>query len=273
VKAVSLLLFFITNFVFAQTNADSIIINNKVREVRVVSAENNIACVSKYDRFGRLTYRLFDNFDGFPNLKSSIEWIYDSNGRKIKTISTHSSFTNPTIWIYEYDKKGNKLATKTVDGKPVFEYVYDDTGFLIKELAFDNYGVRRTSIYEKADDGQIIEKIYGRKKTIGRINITSFNNRGNIIKHESYDGNKVNALTTYTYEDNRCIQIKEYLGGGKNYTFNSQGQLIKAVQFQIANGMESKVKTEGFNYDGKGLLIKYIDKDSKVYRYEYDFYE
>src|SRR5690606_35206333 len=150
------------NFVFSQTNSDSLIIKNKIKEVRIFDIDNNIACITKYDSLGKLTYNLMDNFTSQTSLKSSLTKIYNEKGDPIKTIFTHSSYSKPTIWINEFDDRNNKITTKDDLGNLVFEYFYDNSNFLVKKISYDEETkqIRNIETIEKTNEGKtIISKI------------------------------------------------------------------------------------------------------------------
>lgn len=275
----TLTLIFSSYSLFSQTNVDSIIVNNHVKEIRILSQHNDTANVIKYNKQGKMTYNLLNDFGGSTFLKTSITWLYDSSGKVIKTISTHSSFPDSTIWVYEYDTTGNKISTKTIDGRPVFLYFYDDSNFLIKQLSFDDSSkVEQTTTYKKVDNcKKVISTIVGNFIT-NRKNTTYYDDNGNNIKTESYDGAKINFATESVFEENRLVKITYNSGYGSNYTYDSKGRLLKRGNFKIENGTETNNFFEEFTYNYKGLIINYqenIYNSGKLrkYRYEYDFYD
>lgn len=267
------------NFVFSQTNSDSLIIKNKIKEVRIFDIDNNIACITKYDSLGKLTYNLMDNFTSQTSLKSSLTKIYNEKGNPIKTIFTHSSYSKPTIWINEFDDRNNKITTKDDLGNLVFEYFYDNSNFLVKKISYDEETkqIRNIETIEKTNEGKtIISKIT--KDSINRINTKHLDNRGNIIKSDSYDGETLNSSIISSYDENNRISKIIYKSNyGSNYIYNTNNQLIKRQSFKITNDLEIFTNFEEFEYNELGLIHKYREnkysKNLREYYYEYDFYK
>lgn len=147
------ILFFLFNLIYCQENLDSIITKCRVKEVKIFDEEKKLVSLTRYDTLGRMLHNEVDNFTGATSLKTSMTKIYDQNGNVLKTISTHSSYPYPTIWIYEYDTDGNNIAVKTEQGDYVFQYFYNDSKFLILKLAYDDdKTIRQTISYQKLDN-------------------------------------------------------------------------------------------------------------------------
>lgn len=266
-------------YLFSQTNVDSIIVNNNIKKVLILTSQNDTADLIRYNKEGKKTYNLRNDFGGSTYLKTSTTWVYNDSGRVIETISTHSSFPNSTIWIYEYDTRGNRITTKTTDGKLIFRYYYDDSNFLVKQLSFgDSNKLEQTTFYEKVNNGKkVISTIMG-NFIRNRINTTYFDGNGNNIKTESYDEAKMNFSTESIFEGNRLVKITYNSGYGSRYTYDSKGRLIKRINFKIENDKERNNDFEEFTYNDKGLLINYEENiyysgKLRKYRYEYDFYD
>ena len=276
----TLTLIFTSYSLFSQTNVDSIIASSHVKEVQILSQQKDTANLIRYSKEGKMTYNFLNNFGGSTFLlKTSTTWIYNDSGRVIKTISTHSSFPDSTAWVYEYDTKGNRVSTKTVEGRLIFKYYYDDSNFLVKQLSFDDSSkLEETTTYEKVNNGKkVISTIMG-NFIKNRTNTTYFDDNGNNIKTESYDGVKINFSTESVFKGNRLVKITYNSGYGSNYTYDSKGRLIKRSNFKIENDKEKNSGFEVFTYNDKGLLINYEENiyysgNLRKYRYEYDFYD
>ncbi|WP_299892408.1 hypothetical protein [uncultured Lacinutrix sp.] len=279
----SLLIFFLflsTYFTFGQTNADSLIIKNKIKVVKILNAKNKLVNEIRYDSLGKLIYRLDDDFAGYKNLKSTLTKIYDVNGNNIISVMTHSNFNKPTVWRHKYDDRGNKIATIDELNNNVFKQFYDEDNFMTMKLSYDeNNKIRRKSTFEKTDDGnKIIEKI-GRDSIPSRINTTTLDNNGNTIKSESLDGSSINSLINYFYKNNRLVKITYHGGYGRNYFYNSKNQLIRTSGYKEEQNVEITSSNEEFIYNKKGLIEFYResrwsrDNSLSEYRYEYKYYE
>lgn len=269
-----------TYFASGQTNADSLIINNKVKAVKILDSKNKLVNEIRYDSVGKLIYRLDDDFAGYENLKSMLTKIYDVNGNNIISVLTHSNFNKPTVWRHQYDERSNKIATIDEVGNYVFRQFYDEDNFMTMKLSYDeNNKIRRKSTFEKTNDGKKIVEKMGRDSISSRINTTTFDNNGNTIKSESLDGTNINSLINYFYKDNRLVKITYHGGYGQNYFYNSKNQLIKTSSYKEGNNVEIPIDYQEFIYNEKGLIEIY--KETKLsrenslseYRYEYDYYE
>ncbi len=241
---------------------------------------NKLVSESEYDSIGRLIYRLHDDFTGFKSLKSTLTKIYDNNGNNIISVLTHSNFNKPTVWRHKYDSYNNKTETLDEFGNYVFRYFYNENGFMIKKLSYnDKNEIRRRSIFEKVNDGKTIVERMGNDSIFYRINTTTLDAKGNTIKSESLDGKKVNSLINHFYKNNRLVKTTYHGGFGKNYFYNQSGQLKKIVGYKEEGSNEVSNGYEEFTYNELGLIKKYIetkwsrDNSKSEYRYEYDFYK
>lgn len=203
--------------------------------------------------------------------------FYNDSGNITKTINFHSSFPDSTVWLYKYDLNGNKISTKTLDDKFVFKYFYDDSNFLIKELSFDDSNkVRQTTTYEKVDNGKKIISIIVGNFIKNRTNTTYFDDNGNNIKSESYDGTKINFTSESVFKNNKLVKIIYNSGYGSDYFYDSKGRLTKRQNFEIVKGKKNITGFEEFKYNRIGLLINYEENiysgKLRKFRYEYKFY-
>lgn len=268
----------LTKVVFSQKNADSLIVKNKVKVVSIYDSANTLVSMSKFDDLGRLIYQLDDNFGSYKSLKATLTKTYDQKGNVMSTVFTHANYNHPRVWYYEYDTNGNKTGTLDEFGNYVFKYFYDESGFKIKEIAFnDENKVRRTSYYEKFDDGKKIVEKTGNIATPSRTNTTTYDTFGNIVSSESMDGTKVNAIIHFYYENNRLVKTTSYDGFGTNYFYNQNGQLTEIQMYRLEEKLEITITNKQFEYNRLGLIEKYIEVTSNEevqseYRYAYDFY-
>lgn len=266
---------------FGQDNLDSIIIQNNVREVRILDNQNRIASLTKYDSLGNLTFRSWDDFTGQTSLKSSITKIYDEKGNNIKTIFTHSAYEEPEIWISQYDVNNNEISTKDINGNLIFEYFYDDLNFMVKKISYDDEElntIRNIETIEKLENGKKIVSKITKDSIKFRINTTYLDDSGNVIRSDSYDGDVLNSSTIYTYDlSNKLIKTIYLSKYGSNYIYNLNGQLSKRQQFKIEEDADIPTNFEEYEYNDLGLIEKYREniysKNLKEYHYEYEFYK
>lgn len=274
------ILLLMNNLMFGQNNSDSLIISNRVKVVRVLNAYNDLVSNTEYDSIGRLIYRFNYDSIGFKPLKSTLTKIYDINGNNIISVLTHSNFNKPTIWRYQYDNNGNRIATIDEFGNYVFRYFYNKNGFKIKELAYNAQNeIRRKSTFEVLENGNKVVERTGNNSVYSRINTKTLDDNGNIIKSESLDGIKINSLINNYYKNDKLIKTTYSGGYGKYYYYNKKSQLIKIISFKNEESKEVLNGYEEFIYNDLGLIIRYIEKKvsadnlKSIYHYEYDFYK
>ena len=146
---------------------------------------------------------------------SEIEYVYDSEGRKIK--STEYSYVNNTsrsyALVYEitYDKAGNEIRTREwSDGKwsdQKVTYVLNEDGTL-KERVIGEEGPRYVYYYENGRTKSIDIICFGQHASESRTESYSytFDTKGNMTRKDLIvtckDGrNGPHLIDTYTYDD------------------------------------------------------------------------
>ncbi len=276
-----LILIFITFNSFSQNNADSIIVKNKVKEVRIFDIKDNLVSLSKYDLKGNVLFKSMDNFASAVFLKTSETNDYNDNGKLIKKTSTHSSFKEPTIWIYEYDKNQNLSNIKDEKGNLIFQFFYDDSDFKNKEIMYSDNKISQTTIFEKRNNGSEIISLINGDFLKNRKNISFFDENKNEIKTESYSNEKLRFSSNSTYTNNRLTKIiynETNSQSGNNYYYDSKNRLIKRELFDIENGKEINGNYEVFEYLENDLIKKYVENIYSLsglneYKYEYDYYK
>jgi hypothetical protein len=281
-KSFKIILLLLINYsVFCQSNADSTIVKNKVKEVKIFDSTNNLVSISKYDVKGNLIFKSMDNFASATFLKTSEINTFDESGNEVKTVSTHSSFPDSTIWVKEYDKNKNLLNIKDEKGNLVFQYFYDDSNFKKKEIMYDENKISQTTIYESRKNGNEIVSLINGDFLKNRKNISFFDNNKNEIKTESYDNDKLKFSSNSTYVNNQIVKIiynETDSQSGNNYYYDSKNRLIKRELFDLENRKEIKGNYEIFEYFENDLIKKYVENIYSLlglneYRYEYDYFK
>lgn len=271
-----ILLFFflgISHSGFCQENSAIVILNNKVKEEKLLDSLNNLILARTYDSLGRTTYVLNDiigNKFAFTN-------IFDNKGNRIRSIYEHRAFNTPQVWYHEFDDKHNETSIKDENGNLLFEYFYDDSNFLIKEITYYiDTNKKRITTFEKSEDGRKIVSKAGST----RVNTKYMDERGNVIRTDSYDGDILNSLIVYSYDSENRITDVIYgtEGDGRTNIYDLNGQLIRTLGFKMVDGVKQLTgENEEFEYNNSGLLIKYRgnrNKEKEVkYHYEYEFYK
>lgn len=278
-KPIKLILFlFISSLGLAQINADSTIVKNKVKEVRIFNSNSKLVTVTKYDEKGK---KIFNSSDR-DYIKTSEATFYNDNGTIHKTVSTHSSYPDEsTIWINEYDKNQNIIKIKDEKENLVFEFSYDDRNRKEKEIMYEENKISQTILFEYLDNGnQVVQNIKGNFLR-DRKNISFFDNNKNEIKSESYDSGKLRFSTNSIYDKNKIIKIiyNEKIGKtGNNFYYDAKNRLIKRQLFDLENGKEVLGKYEIFEYLENDLISNYTENiysmtgSLEKYKFEYDFY-
>lgn len=262
-------------------NADSIIVKNKVKEVRIFDNKNNLVSLCKYDLKGNVLFKSMDNFTSSVFLKTSETNEYNDNGKLIKKTFTHSSFKEPTIWIKEYDKNQNLLNIKDEKGNLIFQFFYDDSNFKNKEIMYSENKISQITIFEKKNNGNEIISLINGDFLKNRKNISFFDENKNEFKTESYNNEKLRFSSNSTYTKNRITKIiyNETNGqNGNNIYYDSKNRLIKRELFDIENGKEINGNYEVYEYLENDLIKKYVENIYSLsglneYRYEYDYYK
>lgn len=277
----SLLIFslvILSNIAFCQLNNDSIILKNKVKEVREFNSKNKLISIAKYNEKGKLIFSSNEKLDG--SLKTSKTITYNEKGEATKIVSTHSSFSDPTTWLYEYDDKSNVTKIKDENGNLIFEFFYDNSGFKVKQILYEKNEISEITTYESKDDGKrIIQNIKG-NFIENRENISYFDDNKNEIKSESYDFGKLRFSCDFIYKDGNKIKVlyHEKSGeSGNNFLYDNKNRLQKRQLFDVENGEEILGASENFEYFENDLIKTYTENIYSIKgensRFEYDFYK
>lgn len=275
----SILIFLFLTPCFSQSNDDSFILKNKVKEVRIYDSKNKLVSLTKYNSKGLLEFTCNDNFGGSTFLKTSLTKVYDEKGVLIKTIHNHSSFKEPTIWLYKYDSTGNLVAILNDKNKFVFKFYYSNKNFKTKDELYNEDKITETKTYEYLEDSSIIIQNINGDFIKNRKNITYLDKNKNEIKNESFNNDELAFQILSEYKNNRIIKktFKENLPSEETYTYDRKNNLINRQIFKIADGKETKTTSENYKYFKNGLIKTYTEKiylptNITKYKYEYTFY-
>lgn len=127
------------------------------------------------------------------------------------------------------------------------------TGFtMVRTL----YGEETTGSALVNDHGDIIEKTTdGKTSTVNY----GYDDRGNMIKKETFSGGNLTSVTTWAYDDrgNQTQQSYTSVNGGytKIYENTYDGELLTAIHCKPEDGDTDY--TESFTYDDRGLLTRW----------------
>lgn len=206
---------------------------------------------------------------------------YDKNGKMIR------SQNNNRVTKYQYDKKGNCIEVK---------YLNDDesetTGILKYLIEYESPNIKKTTVYHldgritkdkrySDDQGNEIKfEIFNEKDSLTAYSFARYDDNGNGILSESYDGlglltntrrteyneynlpvieygTEYNTYTTYneykkpTLVDSRYIDSTDYFR--RNQYFYEKDLLKEIKSHQVNNNYKSSIL---FEYDAAGLLFR-----------------
>lgn len=168
---------------------------------------------------------------------SSIFYSYDSLNR-----ITHAKYSSGYFELFTYDKRGNRLSKKTPD--ETINYKYSKEGQLLKAGNIQFF-------YD--DDGNLIKKI-----SPGNISKYRYNADNFLI---FYEDNFNRVEFEYDAFGNR---ISKTVNGIKTEYINDTSSPISRVILKRSSKSSTKYK-----YDKEGNLVKVIDSEGAVFRYEY----
>lgn len=174
--------------------------------------------------------------------------------------------------LYTYDDENS---TKPICKKITYETPYD-TYVSIDSLYYDNLGQLVKAVYYSFYDNEMEYSIH--------IEYT-YNDKGQIIKGNSYYYEELEYTITYTYNENdlmTCAEVTSAYYGDvysekMEFSYNDEGLRIKDV-YSINEGFGDVVEDITKYYYENGLMVReewYLHEDgenylNEVYLYEYD---
>lgn len=257
-----------------------------------------------YDNKGNVIEELNYKADG--SIASVVDYTYDSNGNK-------TSFTrykgNKEKKTYEqkttYDAKGNKLVESGFDGVSTFSNTFSyDANVKLIEIKYTTDKVlseKRSIQYEGNTTVMLINNAFN--STLSR-ELTTFDNKKNIIEEVKYIQDNVTQKSNYSYDKNgnKIEEAKQNFGNfayKRKYIYDDKGNTIKITEekpaghiyiaYEYKYDVKSNVTEEKWakdnaseysmkshKYDAKNLLIEsncYFAsyKFAVLYKYTYEF--
>ncbi|GGH01667.1 hypothetical protein GCM10007415_42230 [Parapedobacter pyrenivorans] len=195
-------------------------------------------------------------------------YLYDENGRKIKT-EQYESYLQRTVdkrttFLYNnkdslilktefnergnisrdtiiYDEKGRKthrLSFYDTNKRSTYnKFKYNQNGKLIDRSTFNSDGTlqsRETYEYDEKE-GLVMEHRHNSNDEISLTFISKYKTDGALLSREAHRKNGMEDKTTYTYDDKQCLLEEHY--------YNSNGELTQVIQYKyddIGNRIEKK---------------------------------
>lgn len=196
--------------------------------------------------------------------------LAQKNGTEYRVNRIYS--TNGEEILYTYDDENS---TKPICQKITYETPYD-TYVSIDSLYYDNLGQLVKAVYYSFYDNEMEYSIH--------IEYT-YNDKGQIIKGNSYYYEELEYTITYTYNENdlmTCAEVTSAYYGDvysekMEFSYNDEGLRIKDV-YSINEGFGDVVEDITKYYYENGLMVReewYLHEDgenylNEVYLYEYD---
>ena len=206
--------------------------------------------------------------EGGETAEESIQVNLSLNDKNLlEILETEYSEDDKYTYKYSYDDKGNLTKEEYAADHSTYNYIreyeYDENRNIIKTIRHDDDG--DTYVYEYTYDknGNVLKSVetytsdsYSRREIIEY----TYDSHNNEIKRESthsYVSDNYNSTDTTVYVTNN--------------TYNTQGNLIKRVEF---NSFGEVDRTYEYEYDADGNMLKnscdYSYGDSRKTEYTYD---
>lgn len=117
---------------------------------------------------------------GNKMIETTTKYEYDTNKNMIKSITYNDKGEEKEIQEYEYDEMGNVTRDR-------IEYVNDY--FILKTFEYDDMGneTKRTQYVKRSED------------KVDKYSTHEYDQYGNVVRYESYDGDKLKGNETYEY--------------------------------------------------------------------------
>ena len=209
--------------------------NNREISVTGLIAENVVAwrTTYQYDASGRCTEQKNWKANDSGELEVSDRWTneYDADGNRIRTNHYRQNETvcDYTIW----DSEGNVLEEIKETGEH-YRYTYNENGDLMQKKQISLSTPEEETILEEkryGEDGRLLEYYYygtvheynyndrgvlteeRANNSDGSLTVTEYDEKENIVRVTDYDGETVNYMYTYEYNEYGRERKKVYVSG------------------------------------------------------------
>lgn len=142
------------------------------------------------------------------------------------------------------------------------EIRYDKNGFLIKLTQLNDNGYEKVEydfIYQVVNGMQVLKTVVGQKKgkLVSKTELT-YDNNGNLIRHEDYELSDRFTIQDFYYKDSTCVMVSTYFGETKlnlqQMTY-SQGHVIRTDYIH-----QDYITSYISKYDKNGNLLFSIEE-------------
>ena len=232
-------------------------LNQKIEEDDYLKGKMQNKDVYKYGDNNKISND--DQYDGNGNLDRLNSYTYDQSGNKIEVDGHLYDDGNYTLYFkitYKYDLAGNE--TERVEYWPT--------------MGQKTYTIK-TAVILTDKKGTIFKS-----SKFQKIN-TQFNNKGNVIKYEIYDGDD-----SLTFKSIAKVDVNGYITGWGGYNskdsleykyvekYNEKGNIIEETVYNGENKLLYKFDYK-FDENGNKIGFNIIYSDDTVsnrYNYKYD---
>ena len=224
-----------------------------------------------------------DSYEVAPQRRNhSNEVFYNEKNLPVKHVVTYDN-GDQIVFDFEYDDKNNLIRkASSISEKLLYEYkyIYDESNNLIKKL----YSLQGSNyVYEYAYDENnnlIYDSSFEEWRDTKIVKRYTYDNNGNLVKYEYSTTYDYFNVTTYVYNsEGQLIKAIETNGDGNytigkhEFTYAADGNLIKKV---FTCGDQTKMRE--YSYDARGNLsmeiYKVVHSNGSVYsltdEYQYD---
>jgi YD repeat-containing protein len=269
------------------------------------SAKGYISTQTTFDTNGNIIQII--NFKTNGQIASIVTYTYDSKQNKTSyaRFKGNKEELNYTQKL-NYDVQNRKISESGFDGMSNFfnTFLYDNNGKLY-EIRYTNEKILSEKRVFKHSDNKTEMNILNPTGTLLSKEITTYDNKNNIIEEVKYIQNNASQKANYEYNnsgkkieetkvnfgnlsfhkkynyDNQgnLLQVLEYTADGKSYIgseykYDARGNVIEEKWTKDANSEYSK---KSHKYDSKDLLIETDSysasyKFSVLYKYTYQTY-
>jgi hypothetical protein len=209
--------------------------------------------IERFDKKGRLLEDLFFSDDG--SILSGEKYSYDSQGRLVKSLGSHSRFVYlPDLQAYKYDAQGNVIEVNGFNssGKLVNtdEYAYDEKNRKIQWTSMSYHPEEHSKphrwTYSHDEQGRLKEEL-------------SFSKEGGGFKPTDSLGDPHRKL--YIYKDHSkpeiviLFKVDGSFAGLESRKYDRSGNDLEEVEYDESGLVRKRVKY-GYKFDRRGNWIQ-----------------
>ena len=187
------------------------------------------------------------------NVIHTTEYLYDENGKLKEKLYSSYNGAHPERTLYYYDGNDELSSAVTYKNDVVISY----ESYLYENGRLLSYTT--VSIYESGTSNEIIEKY-------------TYDEDGNLIKHDTFSKNRISQSITYTYKNGLVTEIKtekmSYYNGGSQKTTSELTKYEYDEHGKVAIEENDNFRAVyHYNADGNIAYVNYIAKNKLISDY------